>query len=109
MFVLINQAWYSVKGTRGINTVLLGDDGPCYLNDSIIADLKGRENKAGLVQLTPKPKFLTGTAVKTNTGPFAGHPMLYDSMVSRDRVKVLIELLGRKVSVEVNEKQLLAA
>ncbi len=109
MFVLIDQAWYSVKGTRGVSTVLLGDDGPCYLSADVIADLKGRENKAGLVQLAPKPKFLNGTAVKTNSGPFAGHPMLYDGMIARDRVKVLVELMGRKVSIEIDEKTLLAA
>jgi transcription antitermination factor NusG len=87
----------------------MGEDGPRQIAASVIDELKGREDRKGLVQLAPKPKFLDGTPVKTNSGPFAGYPMIYDGMTSRDRVNVLIELLGRKVSVELEEKLLVAA
>ena len=109
MFIAITDGWYSIKSTYGISRVLMADNGPCEIDPSVIDSLKDREDRKGLVQLAPKPKFLHGTAVRTNTGPLAGHLMLYEGMTTHDRVRVLVELLGRKVTVELEEKLLVAA
>lgn len=95
-------------GTRGISRVLLGDDGPARLPDECIKDLRAREHH-GLVQLTSPPKFLPGDRVKTETGPFVGHLLIYEGQSAHDRVKVLVNLLGRAVRIELDEKTLVAA
>lgn len=108
IFIFIEQFWSSIMGTRGISRVLLGDNGPQSLPETIIKDLKRRELH-GYVQLTAPPRFTPGEQVKTNEGPLVGIPLIYESMSGSDRVKVLAELLGRKVIVEVPEKNLVAA
>lgn len=109
MFILIERTWYSIRGTRGISTVLMNEGGPQYLPDTIIESLRRREGSDGLVNLTPPPRFLPGDAVKTPEGPLAGHLMIYEGMSAKDRVNVLIEMLGRKTRVEVPESELVAA
>jgi transcription antitermination factor NusG len=108
LFVLIDQAWYCITGTRGISKVLLGNDGPAILPTSVIDDLKRREIK-GLVQLGKMPKYQPGQRVKAKSGPLQDHLLIYDDMTSHDRVRVLVNLLGRACKVELEEKTLIAA
>lgn len=108
IFIFIEQFWSSIMGTRGISRVLLGDNGPATLPDSVITGLKAREHN-GLVSLTQPPKFQPGQRVKTDTGPLTGHLLIYEGMSTHDRVRVLADLLGRKVLIELPEKTLIAA
>ena len=86
----------------------MGLDGPQTVAEGIITTLRSREEN-GLVDLTPKARFNHGAAVKTTEGPFAGLSLIYEGMSAHDRVKVLVDLLGRAVVVEVEEKLLVAA
>lgn len=108
IFIWIDQLWSSILGTRGISRVLLGDNGPATIADSVIKELRSREYH-GLVQLTAPPKFTPGEEVKAQEGPFTGHLMIYEGQSHNDRVKVLINLLGRAVRIEIPEKNLIAA
>ncbi len=108
IFIFIDQFWSSILGTRGISKVLLNGDGPATLDAKIISDLKSRE-KNGLVQLVPPSKFQVGDKVKVSEGPLVGHVLICESMLPHERVRVLMELLGRKVPVVLDEKVLTAA
>lgn len=108
IFIWIDQFWSSILGTRGMSRVLLGDNGPAALPDEIIKELRAREYH-GLVQLTQPPKFLPGDQVKQTEGPLVGHLMIYEGQSNNDRVKVLINLLGRACRIELDEKSLIAA
>lgn len=108
IFIFIDQFWSSILGTRGISRVILGDNGPQPMPGYEIEKLRARELH-GLVQLTAPPRFTPGDHVKTDTGPLVGHLLVYAGMSSHDRVKVLADLLGRKVTVELPEKSLIAA
>lgn len=108
IFIWIDRFWSSIMGTRGISRVLLGDNGPATLPDFVITDLKAREHN-GLVSLTQPPKFSPGQRVKTGTGPLVDHLLIYEGQSSHDRVRVLADLLGRKVLIELPEKTLVAA
>lgn len=110
MFVLVEQAWYSIRGTRGVSLILTAEGGkPQYIPASIIDNLRSREGPDGLVNLTPPPRFSVGSKVKCEGGPLAGHALIYAGMSAKDRVNVLIEMLGRQVKVDVPESELVAA
>lgn len=108
MFVFIEEVWRSITGTRGISYVLMGEGGPQTLPDSAIKKMKDREI-GGLYQLVAPPKFQPGEAVKATEGPLMGLPLIYEGMTSHERVRVLMDLLGRKVPVTIEEKLLVAA
>lgn len=108
IFIFVRDVWYSIRGTRGISYVLNGDDGPQVIPTNIINNLKGNEDRNGLVRLTPKPKFIEGQSVKAIEGPFVGHAMVYEGMAPHDRVNVLISMLGREVRTEIEDRVLVA-
>ena len=109
MFVFVGQVWRSLSGTRGVSYLLMGERGPQLVPDSLINNIKAREDKNGLYQLTAPPKFIPGEKVKTEEGPLQGLPLVYVGMAGHDRVKVLVNLLGRAVMATIEEKPLVAA
>lgn len=108
IFIFIDKFWSSILGTRGISRLLIADNGPATIPTQVIDELKSREVH-GLVSLTTPPKFSPGDHVKTDSGPLVGHLLIYEGQSAHDRVRVLAELLGRKVIIELPEKSLIAA
>jgi transcriptional antiterminator RfaH len=106
IFIHIEETWYSILGTYGISRLLMVENHPCQVADEIITDLKAKEDKRGFVNLEPKAKFKPGDIVKVSEGPLVGYPLLVEGMSGPERVKVLIDMLGRKVNVVIDEKTL---
>ena len=67
--------------------------GPAAVPAAVIADLRGRET-GGLIDLPRPPKFHPGDRLRVTSGPFAGHVGLYAGMKPRERVEVLLAILG---------------
>ncbi len=71
--------------------------------------LKDREDAAGFIQLDRQPQFRVGDKIRVLDGLFSDCLGLYDGMPDRDRVAVLLDLLGRKVRVLLNAEAVTAA
>jgi transcriptional antiterminator RfaH len=67
--------------------------GPAAVAEAVIEDLKARET-GGLIELPQPPKFRPGDRLRVLHGPFAGHIGLYAGMKPRERIEVLLALLG---------------
>jgi len=107
IFVLITDRWHCINGTRGVSRLILTTENrPAVVPDKAIDDIKSREVK-GLVQLTPKDKFQPGDQVRLEQGSVLMYGVV-EGMRDADRVRVLIDLLGRKVPVWVDEGSLRA-
>src|SRR5258705_1154145 len=98
LFISIEQLWYSLRSTRGISHVLVGEGGrPQTLPDQFVANLRRREGADGLIQLSRAPAFEPGSTVKVEAGPLSGHLLIYDGMAPHERCKVLVSMLGMQV------------
>lgn len=110
LFVFIKEAWYSIRGTRGVSYILAGEDGPAIVPDSIINSIRSKEDKKGFIVLGgTTERFVVGDKIKATDGPLVGINLIYQGMAAHDRVKVLTEMLGRQVSIEINESLLVGA
>ena len=109
MFVKLGLVWHSLRGTRGVSSLLMQDSRPALLPDSVIVAIQTREDKNGLYQLIAPPRFAKGAKVKASEGPLAGLLLFCEGMSAHDRVKVLADLLGRSCVVEIEERLLTAA
>jgi transcriptional antiterminator RfaH len=103
IFISIQDRFHSINSTIGISYLIMNKDVPATVPDSVIDTLKAREDKRGLITLPEKGKFSQGENVKLVSGALSGYDGLYEGMSSTDRCRVLIELLGRKVIIEVSE------
>ena len=103
LFVRIESAWHAVNSAPGISCLLVdGAQKPITVGEDVITELKARENAYGFVVLPKKAKFQMGQQVKVVSGQFAGQLAVYDGMTSRERERVLLQLLGQHVPVELN-------
>jgi len=71
---------------------------PAQLSDEIITSIRGREID-GIVVLPRAPRLRYGQPVRVLRGSFEGKIGIYHGMIGRDRERILLDLLGRKVSV----------
>ncbi len=112
LFVEIDMAiqrWRSIYSTTGVSRLICAGDVPTPVPDHVVAMLKGREDAAGFIQLDRPPLFRVGDKIRILEGLFSDCLGLYDGMPDRDRVAVLLDLLGRKVRVLLDAEAVTAA
>ena len=76
---------------------------PTPVPDRIITDLWARERN-GLVVLPAKPGLRRGDQVRITRGPMAEHLAIYEGMKGRERVEVLLAILGSEQRVELSRR-----
>ncbi len=104
VFVKICLGWESLLSTRGITRLFLRDGKPVRIPEREIDYFKKLEDEEGFVQLDPPLR--SGTVIYANTyaGVFHGVRGIVSGMVSASRVRVLLEMLGREVEIEIDRR-----
>jgi transcriptional antiterminator RfaH len=111
LFVAVDvtsQRWLSIHSTIGVTRLVCNGDRPAAVPAAVFDALKLREDANGLIQLDHKPRFLPGDKVCVLGGAFRDCLGLYDGMTNNERVTILLELLGRKVRVNLDSAVLIA-
>ncbi len=103
IFVFIVDRWYAVMNTIGITRMLLWGDRPAQLSGQVIAEIRKREVH-GFVKLPAPPRLRRGQSVRVIRGNFEGKLGIYEGMGPHVRERVLLDLLGRMVRVEIDPK-----
>jgi len=104
LFISINDRWWSARWCRGVIR-LLGPDGapPARVHESVIGEIRKRE-KNGFVVLKPTPsKIQLGQRCQIIGGRFDGKIALFQGQSSRERIFVLLEILGQQARVELGQ------
>lgn len=111
LFVHINpdcDRWRSVNGTFGVRYLIANDNVPLPVPDGIVESFKAREDNSGLI--TPElPSFQPGQRIEILEGPMAMHAGVFHRMSDKERVVLLLSLLGREVSVSMPSTAVAAA
>jgi transcriptional antiterminator RfaH len=103
------QQWRSIRSTVGVVQLLCNGELPRTIDGSIIDGLKGREDSQGFIQLAQRSRFSCGDRVRVRDGVFSDCLGLFENMTDRERVVILLDLLGRKVRVTLDEEFIAAA
>jgi transcriptional antiterminator RfaH len=93
VFVFVQLQWHTARWSPGVVRLVMDGVAPAAVPDSVIDALRGRE-RGGLIELPRPPKFHRGDRVRVLHGPFIGQVGLYAGMKPRERVEVLLGLLG---------------
>jgi transcriptional antiterminator RfaH len=99
-FVSIESQWHIVRRTPGVAKLVMHDDQPARVADRVIADLRSREAADGLVHLR-------GDRIRITAGAFQGLTGIYQGMKSRERVEVLLALLGAERRLVLAKRDIL--
>jgi transcriptional antiterminator RfaH len=111
LFVSIDrgvQRWRSIHSTIGVSHLVCNGNDPVPVPDAVIEALRAHEQE-GYVHLPVRPQYKPGQPVRILDGAFTSCLGLYDGMADRDRIAVLLDLLGRKVRILVGAHSIAAA
>ena len=100
-----NGQWIFLQSTYGILTVVRASLSPASVPLSEIEYLKDRETRTGLIFL-PQERFVKGNVVRIKHGPFVNFTGLYDGMSTKNRVNILLDVLGKQNRVQIEERYL---
>ena len=103
------QRWRSICSTVGVSRLVADGNYPLSVSDEVVGAIRLRENEFGFVQLDQRPKFRAGDQVRVLEGAFYDCFGIYEGMSDRDRVGILLDLLGRKVRVLMDADAIAAA
>jgi transcriptional antiterminator RfaH len=110
IFVHIGQQWYCLLSTFGVIGILMAGESPDIMPDRAIYQLHLRENNQGYIDLPAAPKRVKiNEQARIEKGPLAGHMGLVTGMRDQERIKILLDILGRKTEILVAERDLAAA
>jgi len=91
--------WRSINGTLGVSHLICNGERPAAVPAGVVEELAAREDENGIIPLQRRP-FHKGEALRIVSGALADCFGLFERMADRDRVILLLDLLGRKVAVQ---------
>lgn len=100
---LENAPWRAVNSTYGISRLVSFGERPAHLDDAVISEIRKREAEDGIVPLTDLVSFTAGEAVEITHGAFSDRTGIFKCRSDKERVVVLLNLLGRDLSVTVEQ------
>jgi transcriptional antiterminator RfaH len=105
----MTQRWRSIQSTIGVTHLVCNGEEPAMVPSCIITELQGREDDRGFIKLDQRPRFVRGDKIRVMDGVFEACLGLFEGMADRERVAVLLDLLGRKVRVVMDGASVAAA
>jgi len=106
---LATQRWRSIQSTLGVSHLVCWSGTPASVEDSVVSGLKAREDEGGFIKLARRTEFSPGDKVRVIDGAFTDSLALVEGVSDRERVAILLDLLGRKVRVLVRADLIAAA
>jgi transcription antitermination factor NusG len=92
LFVAIASQWYSAHWCPGVFGLIMDGTVPARVPDAAIDEIRKREI-GGLIELARRGAK-RGDRLRILHGPFQGHLAIYHDSKPRDRIEVLLQLLG---------------
>lgn len=107
---IVDGKFWNARWAAGVAKLLTnGGNEPAPVADAIIAELRSREGRDGLVRLPRPPGLQRGDCVRIVHGAFAGQLGLFDGMKPHERVAVLLAILGGQRIIELPKADIVRA
>lgn len=102
--------WRSINSTRGVSRLVGCETAPASLPADVVEGLKKREGVDGFFDVVrPHAEFKAGDVVRVCDGAFNSCRGIFEARTDKDRVAVLLDMLGRKSRVMLNIQSIEAA
>lgn len=99
----------AVNNTVGVCHALSTGPGFARVSEYLIDGIRAREDEDGFIHLDDGDQFRSGDRVVILDGPFADLVGLFHCRDDRDRIVVLLDLLGRQLPVYVGRGSIAAS
>jgi transcriptional antiterminator RfaH len=99
--------WRSINGTRGVIRLITQGETPQPVPPGVVEALQDRIGADGVLEWTQALRI--GQSVRISGGPFADFVGTLEQLDDAGRVRVLLDILGRSVSVALRCEALMPA
>jgi transcriptional antiterminator RfaH len=106
---LTDQRWQSIQSTVGVTRLVCRGDNPAEVPHFVINDLNCRLDDRGFVHFEQNTSYKLGEKIRVLDGAFSTCFGLFERITDSERVIILLDLLGRRVRVELNANKIAAA
>lgn len=96
--------WRSINGTRGISYLLSMGEHPSAVPVGIVEEIMTRATPGNLIDVPPEVPFEAGEVIEITTGALADQVGNFIRVDARQRVVMLLKLLGREVEIRVQSE-----
>lgn len=93
--------WRAIRSTVGVRRLVCEGEAPLPVPAGVVEDIRAREDGDGLVPVADPAPFLPGESVRVTAGPLRDQVGWFQRLADRERVVVLLSLLGRPHAVPV--------
>jgi transcription elongation factor/antiterminator RfaH len=104
---LTRQGWRSVNGTFGVSSLVMQGDLPHPAPRGVVEAMIASVDAAGLLCL--EENLTVGSQVRLAAGPFAEKLGILDRLDDSGRVRVLLEIMGGTIPVQLERRFVTAA
>jgi transcriptional antiterminator RfaH len=101
--------WRAIRSTVGIFDIIRFGDKPAPVPEEVIDEIRARQDENGLIKTHDGHNFKPGDAVRVLQGALGEFEALFESADDRNRVTVLLNMLGRQVRARVSKNAVFAA
>lgn len=101
VFAEVWDAWMFLKGTFGVIDVITSGGKPQKVPWRLIHSLQAAMNEEGEVGLPSRRALIHGEQVIIDSGSFKNFVGVYNGDTSDDRIAVLFEFMGQRVSYDI--------
>lgn len=100
--------WFYLRNTYGVLHPIMMGDRPAYMPLREMRELMRACDREGVITVQ-REKFTEGQKVEIKQGSWQGHIGVYTRASSKDRVRVLLKLLGGEHELEFHHSHITAA
>ena len=100
------QPWMGINHTVGVKKILNNGSFPIAISDSIVNELINIQNDQGLIESVKFNTYKVGQKIIINDGAFKGLKGIFKGLTAGQRVEVLLNMLGRNLTVKFNTLQI---
>jgi transcription elongation factor/antiterminator RfaH len=108
LFVVLDPSrhqWRCINGTYGVSRLVMRGDMPQPVPCGVVEALIASVDASGILQLGQRLQI--GSPVRLLAGPFAEQLAILDRLDDAGRVRVLLDIFGRKVAVSTGTNNVL--
>jgi len=102
------EAWGAINGTFGVRRLLADGGRPQALPDAFVAALWESGEREGTCVITPEI-LQPGETVRITSGPFVDCIAVVQELSPGERVKLLLNVLGGRITAEVSRRAVASA
>jgi len=94
-----NDNWGPIRSTRGVLTLVRFGGQPARIPGAFIEELKTREARGEYQDNKRLPSFQAGEKVRIAEGVLSGYDAIFETQLSTDRVKILLEIANKYTQI----------